>query len=151
MTDKPGVIVVNGQEISSYEAQQLIRMLCKDAEKFAGEFHGMDRSEKFRVNWPDEYKFAKANWKTFVQYVLAMYAEMLGNPKVLPEDKRKIHLAIVLYNMISKGQEHDTRLQLFRGTQQFDGDPYENKKIVRQFGTKPNLRAWLRNSTATRH
>lgn len=145
------MITVNGQPIPKKEAQDLIRMLYNDAKQVAGIFHGMNRSVKFRVNWPDEYKFAEANWKTFVEATRAMYAARLGDPKTLPEDAKKMHLALVLEAQISKNIEADNRLQLSPGTQQFEGDPVENRKIKEQFGTNPNLRAILMNSTTTRH
>ena len=129
----------------------LIKMLCEDAKKVAGEYHGMKRSAKFRINWSDEYKFANANWKTFVEATRMMYATRLADPKTKPEDARKMHLALVLQAQMAQGQETDNRLQLAPNTQQFVGDPYENKKIVEKFGTKPNLRAKLLNNIATRH
>ena len=61
------MIVINGEQITKDEAMKLVRMLCNDAKKMAGEFHGMNRSEKFRINWPNEYRFADANWKSFIE------------------------------------------------------------------------------------
>lgn len=144
-------IVINGEQITNDEAMRLVRMLCEDAKRIAGEYHGQNRSDKFRVNWPDEYKFADANWKTFVVAARAMYAERLGDPKTKPEDARKMHLALVLQQMMAQGQETDNRLQLAPNTQQFVGDPYENRKILEKFGKTPNLRAKLMNDIATRH
>jgi len=145
------MIEINGEQITQDEAMGLIRMLCEDAKKVAGEYHGMARSAKFRVNWPDEYKFANANWKTFVVAVRQMYAEKLADPKTKPEDARKMHLALVLQTQMAQGQETDNRLQLSPNTQQFVGDKFENKKIIEKFGTTPNLRAKLMNNIATRH
>jgi hypothetical protein len=62
-----------------------------------------------------------------------------------------MHIALVLQAQMGQGQEADTRLQLAPGTQQFDGDAFENKKIVEKFGVKPNMRAALMNNIATRH
>ena len=88
-------------------------LLYKDAMEIAGVYHGMNRSEKFRINWPDEYAFAEANWKIFVGAARAMYASRLGDPKTPPNDARKMHIALVLQAMASRGeQEKDTRLQL---------------------------------------
>ena len=141
------MIEINGEEISEYEAQELIRMIYNDAKQVAGVFHGMNRSEKFRVNWPDEDRFADANWKTFVEATRQMYAAKLGDPKTSKTDARKIHKALVLEAMISKGKETDNRLQLHPNSQQFDGDRKENLKILEQFGKRPNLRAFLMNTT----
>ena len=126
-------------------------MLCEDAKKIAGEYHGQKRSAKFRINWPDEYKFASANWRTFVASARKMYADRLGDPKTKTEDARMMHLALVLQAKMAQGAETDNRLQLAPNTQQFVGDAYENKKIVEQFGVKRNVRAALMNNIATRH
>lgn len=145
------MIEINGEKISASEAKGLLRMLYNDARQIAGEFHGMNRSEKFRVNWPDEYRFADANWKTFVDACRQLYAERLTDPKTPPADARKMHLALVLQAMMAQGEEADTRLQLAPGTQQFEGDRHENRKIAERFGRTPNLLAALMNSVATRH
>lgn len=145
------MIEINGEKVSASEAKSLLRMLYNDARQIAGEFHGMNRSEKFRVNWPDEYRFADANWKTFVDACRQLYAERLTDPKTPPAIARKMHLALVLQAMMAQGEEADTRLQLAPGTQQFEGDRHENRKIAERFGQTPNLRAALMNSVATRH
>lgn len=144
-------IDINGEKITTKEAATLIRMICNDAKQIAGVFHGMNRSDKFRVNWPDEYKFADANWKTFVEAARAMYAERLADPKTPKEDARKMHLALVLEAMVAKGSQNDTRLQLAPDSQQFVGDKAENRRILEEFGRVPNIRAALMNSVATRH
>ena len=143
-----GHILINGEEIPKREALKLIRMLCEDAKQVAGEFHNMNRSEKFRANWPSEYDFAESEWKSFVESVRAMYAERLGDPKTQPEDARRMHLALVLQHMLAKGEETDNRLQIKPNTQQFVGDPFENRKIMNDFGVKRNLRALLRQGAA---
>jgi len=146
------VITINGEMITADEAKKLVCMLYDDARKFAGEFHNMERSAKFRVNWPNEYLFADANYMTFIEPTRMLYAARLGDPKTPPEDARKMHLALVLQAQMAKGQETDNRLQLAPNTQQFEGDRFENKKILDTFGKRPNLRAALMNaSAATRH
>ena len=151
--EKVNQLEINGEYITVKEAADLVKMLCHDAEQVAGVFHGMNRSEKFRINWPDEDLFVKANWKTFVEAVRQMYAERLGDPKTPPAEARKMHLAIVLQDKIAKGQETDTRLQLAPNTQQFEGEKTENQKIMERFGPNPNFRAAALNSVAalTRH
>jgi hypothetical protein len=142
------MIEVNGERIPKSEALGLIRMLCNDAKQIAGEFHNMERSAKFRANWPSEYLFADTQWKNFIEAARAMYAERLGDPKTKPEDARKMHLAIVLYTMAEQGAEIDPRLQLAPNTQQFEGDPFENKKIANDFGKHSNTFKDLLMSTA---
>lgn len=144
-------IVINGEEITADEAMALLKMLYHDAKQIAGEYYDMDRSEKFRINWPDQYKYADANWKTFVVDTRKMYAALLSDPKTPPEKAKRISQVLILERMVAEGQETDNRLQLSRNTQQFVGDRYENRKIMERFGKKPNLRAALMNSVATRH
>lgn len=132
------MIEINGEQISKEDALSLVRMLRNDAKQVAGTFHGMNRSAKFRRNWPNEYVFAEANWKNFMEATRAMYAARLGDPKTPPEDARKIHLAMVLEAMIGKDAEKDNRLQLKPNSQQFVGDPFENRKIIEQFGKQSN-------------
>jgi len=148
-------IELNGEQISVSEAAKLIQMLYNDAAQVAGEFHGMNRSEKFRINWPDEDLFVKANWKTFVQATREMYTAQLADKKVPEAKKQQIFKALVLERKIAQGQESDTRLQLKPNTQQFVGDKRENALILDKFGKKPNFRAALANGAAkilkTRH
>lgn len=141
-------INVNGEKIGRDEYFKIMEMLYHDAKEIAGVFHGENRSDKFRVNWPDEYAFVEANWKTFIQAARALYAERLGDPKLKPDEARKMHLAIVLQQMAEvgmreRGHKADTRLQLAPGTQQFVGDPRENRGIMTKFGPAPNMRARL--------
>lgn len=143
------MIEINGEQIDAPEATSLIRMICNDAKQVAGVFHGMNRSAKFRRNWPNEYVFADANWKTFMEATRKMYAERLADPKTPPADARKMHLALVLETMIAQETETDNRLQLAPNTQQFVGDPFENKKIVEKFGQQSNtLKEILLGSSA---
>jgi hypothetical protein len=149
-------ITINGERIGRDEYFKLMEMLYKDAQEIAGVYHGMNRSEKFRINWPDEYAFAEANWKTFVTAARAMYASRLADPNTPPADKHKMHLALILQAMASKGaQEKDVRLQLEPGTAQYEGDRAINRAILDQFGANPNFRAALANGAAkinmTRH
>ena len=145
------MIEINGEQVTVDEARALLRMLYNDARQIAGEFHNMNRSAKFRVNWPDEQKFASANWKSFVQPVRQLYAQKLGDPRTSEADKKRIHQVLVLEHKIAEGAERDNRLQLAPGSQQFEGDKAENKAVVEKFGARPNLRAALLNSIATRH
>lgn len=145
------MIIINGEQITNDEAMKLVRMLCNDAKKMAGEFHGMNRSEKFRINWPNEYRFADANWKSFIESARQMYAVRLGDPKTPPKEARMMHLALVLQAQMGDGVETDNRLQIAPGTQQFEGDKAENRSILEKFGKRPNIRAALMNATSTLH
>jgi hypothetical protein len=146
-------IVIGNEVISVRDAMNLVALIQHDAREMAGEFHGMNRSAKFRANWPNEYEFADANWRTFVQAVRMMYSERLGDPKTSPDDARKMYLAMLVERAFSAGLERmghegDTRLQLAPGSQQFEGDAKENKSILENYGTKRNYRAELAKGAA---
>lgn len=138
-------------QVSPKEAAGCVRMLIHDAKELAGQFHGLDRSDKFRTNWPDEYKFASSNWKSFVEAVIQTYATLLGCDHVAEADKHRMYVARLMWERLAVGKEADNRLQLKPNTQQFVGDPFENRRIKQEFGVHPNLRAALMNSVATRH
>jgi hypothetical protein len=141
-------LIINGEKIDKAEAMALLKGLYHEAEECAGEFHGKNRSEKFRANWPDETLFAKANWKSFVQEARRKYAGKLGDLQVPEAEKRRIHLALVIEHEIAGGREKDARLQLAPNTQQFEGDKYENRKILEKFGKQPDsLKDLLMTST----
>jgi hypothetical protein len=143
----PDTITINGEEISKSEALGLVRMLCEDAKQIAGEFHTMNRSNKFRQNWPNEYLFADSQWKSFVEACRTMYAQRLADPKTPPAEARRMHLALVLQSMVQhSGAEVDNRLQIAPGTLQFDGDPFENKKIAETFRQPNTLKDLLLGS-----
>lgn len=146
-------ISIGGEVITVQAAKNLIEMIEKDAREMAGVFHGMNRSAKFRVNWPDEDLFSDSQWRMFVQAVRAMYAEKMADPKTKPEDSRKMYLSLLLERAYSEGKriqgaEADNRLQLAPNTQQFVGDPYENRKIADKFGNSPNFRAAFLNGVS---
>lgn len=145
MSDK---IDINGELITTQEAMALLRMLYEDAKRMAGKFHGMNRSAKFRVNWPNEYDFAKSEWRNFVEPTRLMYTEKLADPLTSEYDKARIFKVLILQARMAQNTETDNRLQIAPGTQQFEGDKKENKNIMDKFGARPNFRAWLKSSTA---
>jgi hypothetical protein len=138
-------------QVTPKEAADCVRMMITDAKQIAGTYHGQNRSEKFRTSWPDEYKFASSNWRSFVQAIIEGYAALLGKPNVSESDKRRMYIARLTWERLSKDKEPDNRLQMRPGTQQFVGDPFENRKISRDFGVHAHSRARFLNSIATRH
>ena len=134
---------INGDIVSAKEAGDLIKMLYNDAKQLAGVFHGMNRSAKFRKNWPNEYVFAESEWKTFIAATRQMYVDRLKDPKTLPSDAKRMFQALYLERLAAEGQEADPRLQLAPNTQQFEGDKYENRRIVEDFGDQSNTFAEL--------
>lgn len=134
---------INGEFVSKKDAGELIRMLYKLAYRMAGEMHGMDRSEKFRKNWPNEYVYAESEWKTYIGAARKMFLELISKETTPEYEKKRMFHALLLERMAAEGQEADNRLQLAPNTQQFVGDKYENKKIAEKFGTDSNSFAKL--------
>lgn len=148
---KKNLIDLGLVQVTPKEGADCVKMLIHDAKELAGQFHGADRSEKFRTNWPDEYKFASANWKSFMQHAIKTYAELLGREDVTDHDKHRMYVARLMWEKLSQGKERDNRLQLAPNTQQFAGDKVENRRIKESFGVHANFRAKLMNTVATRH
>jgi hypothetical protein len=141
-------MLVNGEQIPKAKAMELIRMLCNDAKQLAGQFHGWNRSDKFRANWPNEYVFADANWRHFMEAARAYYAHLLGEKNVPENDKHRMFLAIALYDQVAKVSPDFEGIQLAPGSQQFEGDRYENKRITENYGKHSNtFRELLMGST----
>ena len=133
---------INGEDLTDTQVEFYRRTFKNDCVKVAGEFHNMNRSKKFRANWPNEYDYADANWKTFVEAVRALYAQQLASPHV-PEDKKEtIHRCLVIDTMTNAALEAaciegDTSLQIAPGSQQFAGDRKENAGISDNYGDRP--------------
>jgi hypothetical protein len=141
-------VEINGEYIPVDECRRIIKALYNDAKQIAGVFHNMERSAKFRLNWPNEDDFADSEWRNFVEAARSMYAERLNDPKTPPKEARQMMIAVILEARMARGAETDNRLQLAPNTQQFEGDKAENRKIMDTFGPRPNLRAVLRNGAA---
>ncbi len=141
-------IIVNGVRLGTKEAAARIKVIYDLAREIAGEFYDMNRSDKFRTNWPNQEEFAKSEWRSFVVSARTMLTEILTRDNVPVKEKDKIAQALIIERHISDGQETDNRLQIMKDSQQFAGDKFENRKILEKFGKAPNMRAYLRRSTA---
>lgn len=129
---------INGEELSPEDVLELKLLVQNEAKQVAGEFHNMNRSEKFRKNWPNEYVFADTQYRNFIAATRLMLTKQLSDDTVPVKTKNKIAKALIIQAMESATTETDNRLQLAPNTQQFVGDKYENRKIVDQFGKKSN-------------
>jgi hypothetical protein len=132
---------------------KLVDSLYAHAYELAGQAYEKDRSEKFRLNWPNAYDYAEANKKNFIEQAREDFSAILGNPKTDEKTKKRVYLAILVERAFAAGLEQlgheaDTRLQVKKGTIQFEGDKHENKRILEKFGLRQNLRAGLLNSVA---
>ena len=146
-------LAIGGEIISGADAMKLVDFLYAHAYELAGQFYEKNRSAKFRVNWPKAEDFADANRKAFVAQARADFTAMLGNPKTDEKTKKRVYLALLVERAFAAGleqmgREADNQLQIHTGTQQFDGDKAENRKIMETYGSAPNLRAKLKAGAA---
>lgn len=146
-------ICIGGEVITPFDAMKLVDFLYAHAFELAGQFYENERSEKFRVNWPDAYDFAEANRKAFVQQARADFTAVIANPKTDPAKAKRMYLALLAERAFAAGleqmgQEADSQLQVLKGTQTFEGDRKENRKTLDTFGNAPNLRAKLKAGAA---
>lgn len=146
-------LAIAGHVISASDAIKLVDGLYKHAYELAGQFYENNRSAKFRLNFANAYDFAEANKKTFITQARADFSRVLADPKTPPAESERVYLALLIERAFSEGlaqlgYEADTRLQLMKGTQQFEGDKAENRKIVEDFGMTRNLRAVLMGGAA---
>ena len=151
-------MIVDGQILTNQEVRALIRMVRKDAEEYAGQFYDQCRSAKFRSAWTEvglragrdaQLCFVDANWKHFVEHVRSLYVQMLTSPRVTEADKYKIQQALIVQAALG-AQSQEVPIQVAPGTQQFEGEKYENRQIAQTYGEKaePSLVRRLLNSTA---
>lgn len=155
-------MVVDGERLSGREVRRLVEMFTKDCQEYAGQFFDQCRSVKFRKAWTEvglragrdaQLCFVGAQWGHFAEHVRALYADMLTSPKVTEADKYRMHQALIVQAALG-AQSQYTPVQLAPGTQQFEGEKYENKHIAEAFGShaEPSLMAKLMSSsTLTKH
>lgn len=155
-------MIVDGEHLTNREVRALVDMVRKDAMEYAGQFFDQCRSSKFRTAWTEvglragrdpQLVFVEQQWTHFVEHVRSLYAQMLASPRVTEEDKARMHKALIVQAVL--GQESQAvPVQVAPGTQQFEGEKYENRAIAQSFGThaEPSLLAKLMGSASqTRH
>lgn len=131
----PGEITVGTEVLSRAEAKDLVRMVIDDARQFAGQFHNMERSTRFRANWPNEYLFAESEWRNFVEAVLLLYTQGMRDSKRPDYERRRMYLASVLWHMVhASAPESYGGQQIAPGSQAFEGDRRENARNMEAFG-----------------
>lgn len=164
-------MIVDGEFLSQTQVQRLLDMVRKDAMEYAGQFYDRSRkgltgdggrSEKFRAFWMEiglrlardpQDCFVAANYDKFIEDVLERYTELMQRPDVKEEDKYLMHLANIVHAMLAQQTQH-TPIQLKRDSQQFAGDRFENREIIKTYGdhAEPALIAkLLQSSSLTRH
>ena len=146
-------ISIGGEVISTADAMKLVDSIYDHAYELAGRAYENDRSAKFRLNWPNAYEYAAANKRNFIEQAREDFCAILSDEKSDEKAKKRAYLAILIERAFANGLEQlgceaDTRLQVKKGTVQFDGDKNENRKILEKFGPAKNLRAEMLKTAA---
>lgn len=153
-------MIVDGQKLSRTEVRRLLEMVQKDAQEYAGQFFDQCRSKKFRLAWTEvglragrdpQMCFVDAQWGHFVEHVRMLYAEALTSERISEADKYRMHQALIVQAMLGQHSQN-TPIQMAPGTQQFEGEKYENKQIAASFGdyAEPSLVRKLLSTTAVK-
>lgn len=139
---------VDGEIIQDDEIIDILRMIDHDCKEFAGAFFEEDRSKKFRRTWQKVGQLSRRSaqdcfvdhaWKHFVVHVRAWYAHKLADPGIPEKEKERLHKALIIEYMRGQAKEAKDVLQLKPGTQQFEGDPAENKHISETYGDEATV------------
>lgn len=140
-------LLVDGEIMDDDEIRDLLRMVNHDTAELAGSFYEMKRSEHFRDHWKKmgeaigksaQDAYIACEWKHFHEAVKFYYTDTLNIESEIYEKREHIrdrrHKALILINMQSQAKEAKTVLQVHPGTQQFEGDKTENKRISDEYG-----------------
>lgn len=108
--------------------------IVHEAKEFAGVFYDQDRSALFRSMWPSQDEYVQHKWVHFVAPVIKIWSEMLGRPDVPERMKDFMFKAIVANAAQASSPNALDVIQLAPDTQQFRGDPFENRETAKKIG-----------------
>lgn len=161
-------MIVDGERLSKSEVRRLIKFFDHECKEMAGQFFEQyrtgkfgdaGRSEKFRAFWaevgfrcgaePVEC-YVASHYQNFAEDVRRLLAGLLARPDVREKDKETIHKALCVQEILGAHSQH-TPVQIQKDSQQFAGDSFEVKEIVKTYGkhAEPSQIARLMNSTAS--
>lgn len=105
--------------------------IMHEAKEFAGVFYDQDRSALFRSMWPSQDEYVKFKWPHFVVAVRDVWATMLGRDDVPEAHKKYIYEALIGDAAGARSHQASDVVQLAPNTQQFEGDPFENRETAK--------------------
>ena len=165
------IIMVDGERITKSELRRLIKFFDHECKEVAGAFFEQcrkgllgdaGRSEKFRAFWseigfrcgkdPAEC-YVASHYQNFAEDVRAHLAGLLARPDVPEHEKQTIHKALIVQQMFGQNSQH-VPVQLNQDSQQFAGDRFENREIVKNHGAhvEPSMmQKFLGSTSNTRH
>jgi hypothetical protein len=163
-------MIVDGECLTKSEVRKLIKFFDYECKEMAGAFFEQcrkgllgdaGRSEKFRAFWAEigfrcgadpQICYVESHYQNFAEDVRRELAGLLARPDVREKDKETIHKALIVQETLGMFSQN-TPVQLHKDSQQFAGDRFEVKEIVKTYGkhAEPSIIDRLMNTTATRH
>lgn len=120
--------------------------IVHEAKEFAGCFYEKKRSGLFRDMWPSQDEYVKHKWPHFVEAVREVWSAMLGRNDVPESHKQYIYEALIADAKESNSPNASTVIQIAPGTQQFEGDPFENRQTAKNIANGSSTHEYLMNS-----
>lgn len=160
-------MIIDGERVSRSEVRKLIKFFDHECKEVAGQFFDAcqkgsfgdaGRSEKFRTFWrevgfrcgkgPQEC-YVASHYQNFAEDVRRTLAGLLTRNDVPEHHKQTIHRALIVQQALGSISQH-TPVQLAKDSQQFAGDRFETREIVKTYGAhaEPSQINKLLNSTA---
>jgi hypothetical protein len=163
-------MIVDGERLTKSEVRKLIKFFDHECKEMAGAFFEQcrkgllgdaGRSEKFRTFWQEvgfrcgadpQICYVESHYQNFAEDVRRELAGLLALPHVREKDKETIHKALIVQETLGMFSQN-TPVQLHKDSQQFAGDRFEVKEIVKTYGkhAEPSMIDRLMSTTATKH
>lgn len=163
-------MIVDGERLSMHEVKRLIALFDRECKEAAAEFYDRcrkglfgdaGRSEKFRAFWSEiglrcgrdpQECYVASHYTNFAEDVRRALAGLLARADVADRDKQDIHRALIIQQMMGAQSQH-VPTQVSRDSQQFAGDPFENREMAKTYGShpEPSLVSKLMSTAATKH
>lgn len=161
-------MIVDGEKLSKSEVRKLVAFFDHECKEVAGDFFERcqkgdlgdgGRSAKFRTFWSEvgfrcgrdpQLCYVDSHYQNFAEDVRRALAGLLARPDVSEFDKQRIHKALIVQEMLGLASQH-TPVQIAQDSQQFAGDRFETREIVKTYGkhAEPSLVNKLLSTTAT--
>lgn len=163
-------MIVDGERLTKSEVRRLVKFFDHECKEMAGaffeqcrtgKFGDAGRSEKFRALWsevgfrcgaePVEC-YVASHYQNFAEDVRRLLAGCLARTDVTEKDKQQIHKALCVQEILGVHSQH-TPVQIQKDSQQFAGDAFEVKEIVKTYGkhAEPSMIDRLMSTTSTLH
>lgn len=123
--------------------------IVHEAKEFAGVFYDQDRSALFRSMWPSQDEYVKFKWPHFVPAVRQAWSAGLADENVPQKVKDYFYETLIADAAENQSERAISPIPIFPNTQQFKGDPYENRQTAKNIGNGSDVHKHLM-TTATK-